>query len=190
MRSPCLTCEFKDEDKNNERCENCKKRLEYNVSVGNLPMEVLGTENQEQERDYKERMATVAETEMTLDLLDLKADESSKKRRGRSIKQERGEIKMDDFRNSVLSLSAKGIGIMDEYFEGTRHGTEKVKEASAMIREGVKISNRDQVDAQVKRSQAIRLMAHIPKKRREDYIKFTNPEVAPFLLDVPGKNKK
>lgn len=97
---------------------------------------------------------------------------------------------MKEFRKSVLSLSAKGIGIMEEYFEGTRMGTDKVQEASAMIREGVKISNRDQVDSQVKRSQAIRLLAHIPKAKRGEYIKFTNPEVAPFLLDSPGKNKK
>jgi hypothetical protein len=29
VRSPCLTCEYKDEDKNSERCINCKRRLAY-----------------------------------------------------------------------------------------------------------------------------------------------------------------
>ena len=91
MPSPCLTCDFKNKDKNNERCRNCKKRLEYNVSEGNLPQEVLETENQDQERDYEERLATVAETQMAVDMLDLKAGESSKKRRGRPRSKKKGE---------------------------------------------------------------------------------------------------
>lgn len=97
---------------------------------------------------------------------------------------------MEEFRSDVLSLAGKAINIMNEYFDGNRHGTDKVQEASSMIREGVKISNRDQVDSQVKRSQAIRLMHFIPKERQADYIKFTNPEAAPFLLDSPSKGKK
>jgi hypothetical protein len=92
---------------------------------------------------------------------------------------------MGDFRDKILSLSEKAAQIMDEYFEGKRVGTDKVREASAMIREGVKISNRDQTDAQVKRSQAIKLIPYIRKDTRDDYIAKTNPETQPFLLPRP-----
>jgi len=97
---------------------------------------------------------------------------------------------MEEFRGSVLNLANKAVTIMNEYFDGDRHGTDKVQEASSMIREGVKISNRDQVDVQVKRSQAIRLMPYIPKENRTEYIKFTNPEVPPLLLDASNVGKK
>ena len=97
---------------------------------------------------------------------------------------------MSDFREEVLDLAGQGVRIMKEYFEGKRAGTDKVGEASAMIREGVKVSNRDQVNEQVRRSQAIRLLPYIPKEKRDSYVAFTNPETKPFLLDSPGKNKK
>ena len=29
MRSPCYECEFRNEDKNNERCQSCEKRIAY-----------------------------------------------------------------------------------------------------------------------------------------------------------------
>jgi DNA-directed RNA polymerase alpha subunit len=94
---------------------------------------------------------------------------------------------MEDFREHILNLSEKAVRIMDEYFDGKRAGTEKVQEASAMIREGVKISNRDQVDAQVKRSQALKLISFVPAERRDEYISITNPDVKPFLLARPKK---
>ena len=94
---------------------------------------------------------------------------------------------MEDFRGNVLGLASRAVTIMDDYFEGRRPGTDKIKEASAMIREGVKVSNRDQMDTQVKRSQAIRLISFIPKERRNEYIAITNPEAKPFLLGRPKK---
>lgn len=41
MPSPCLTCDFKDENKSSERCTECRDRLEYAVGEGMLPKEVL-----------------------------------------------------------------------------------------------------------------------------------------------------
>lgn len=96
---------------------------------------------------------------------------------------------MPDFREGVLTIPDKGLSIMTEYLDGTRAGTDMVNEASKMIREGVKVSNRDQVDLQVKRSQAIRLLGYIPKGNRSEYIALTNPEARPFLLDKPNKKK-
>ena len=94
---------------------------------------------------------------------------------------------MTSIRESVLNLGVKGAIIIDEYFEGKRKGTDKIAEASAMIREAVKISNRDQVNTQVKRSQDIKLISYIPKEMRDAYISQTNPEAKPFLLSRPSK---
>ena len=40
-KSPCLTCDFRYENKNSERCVNCEKRVTYAVARGMLPEEVL-----------------------------------------------------------------------------------------------------------------------------------------------------
>lgn len=96
---------------------------------------------------------------------------------------------MEDFRQGVLGLANKSVDIMGQYLEGSIEKADKIKEVSMMIREGVKVSNRDQVDNQVKRSQAIRLLSFIPKDRRDEYIAFTNPETKPFLLPKPEKKK-
>lgn len=94
---------------------------------------------------------------------------------------------MDKFRNGVMELASKGVDIMDSYFDGEVTDSQKIKMASKVITEGVKVSNRDQVDAQVRRSQAIRLVSFIPKENRAEYIALTNPEAKPFLLDRPKK---
>lgn len=94
---------------------------------------------------------------------------------------------MVDFRESVLELGAKGVNIMNEYFDGRRQGTDLVKEAGTMIREAVKVSNRNQMDLQVKRSQAIRLISFIPQEHRAEYIALSAPEAKPFLLSRPKK---
>lgn len=39
--SPCLKCDFKDEDKKTDQCENCEARIKYAVKEGMLPEEVL-----------------------------------------------------------------------------------------------------------------------------------------------------
>ena len=95
-----------------------------------------------------------------------------------------------DFREGVLNLGQMAVDGLTEYFEGKRQGTDKVKEFSSTLREAVKVSNRDQMNDQVKRSQAIKLISYIPKEKRDRYIIATNPETAPFLLDSPGKRKK
>lgn len=47
-RSPCLVlaCEFKDEEKNNKRCFNCKARIEY-VEKQRRTMEKPGFESED-----------------------------------------------------------------------------------------------------------------------------------------------
>lgn len=41
MPSPCLSCDFKDEDKNLPRCANCEKRIEYARKEFMIPPEAL-----------------------------------------------------------------------------------------------------------------------------------------------------
>jgi hypothetical protein len=94
---------------------------------------------------------------------------------------------MEEFRDGVLTLASKSLKIMNEYFDGKRKGTDLVQEASFMVREGVKVSNRDQMNEQVKKSQIIRLMTFIPKENRADYIAMSSPEVRPFMLSRPDK---
>jgi hypothetical protein len=95
-----------------------------------------------------------------------------------------------EFREKVLAVAAKGVRIIEGFFDGEEAKPEMVKEASRMIAEGVKVSNRNQVDQQVKRSQALRLIQFIPKANRLEYISITNPEAKPFLLARPERQKR
>ena len=55
----------------------------------------------------------------------------------------------DGFRGKVLGVANKGIQIMEEYFEGKRSGSDMIKQASRMISEGVKVSNRNRQGEEV-----------------------------------------
>lgn len=122
MPSPCLTCDFKDDDKNNERCANCEKRIEYARKELLIPTEALeadlaareqtkkiqgmappgkkrgpkskapaGTVTMEEIEDaHGEQIMDINETQMAIDAADLKAGESSKKKRGWPKGKKRG----------------------------------------------------------------------------------------------------
>ena len=55
MRNPCLQCEFGDQDKNNERCANCEKRIEYAQKQGMIPTEALEADRFAREETVKIR---------------------------------------------------------------------------------------------------------------------------------------
>ena len=95
-----------------------------------------------------------------------------------------------DFGEKILGLGEKAALIMNEYFDGKRGGTDKIKEASMMIREAGRAWNRNRIDESVKRSQAISLVKVIPKETRDAFLGSMIPEVKPFLLlGRPGKAK-
>jgi hypothetical protein len=48
LRSPCYECEFGNEDKNNERCRSCEKRIAYAKAMQLIPSET--SNNVEEER--------------------------------------------------------------------------------------------------------------------------------------------
>jgi len=93
----------------------------------------------------------------------------------------------DQFRESVVKLASKSLGVMEDYMDGKTSGSDKIRHAGSNIALGVKVSHMDQIGEQVKRSQALRLLNHIPKERRAEYIGITNPEAKPFLLAKPSK---
>jgi len=97
---------------------------------------------------------------------------------------------MEDFRAVVLENGNIAAKIIGDYLSGNVEGNDKVKTAERAVDQGVKISNRNQFNEQMKRSQAIRLVQFIPKNQRHEYISLTNPEVAPFLLPKPVMSKK
>jgi len=88
----------------------------------------------------------------------------------------------DDFRNRVQGIADKGLNIMEEYFDGKRQGVDMVKEASHMIREGVKIEHMNQLRKQSDKSLAIRLLKFLPDDdTRKEYIKMTHPDASKLL---------
>ena len=49
------------------------------------------------------------------------------------------------FREKVTELGEKGLQIIEEYFDGKRHGTDMVREASKMVSQAVKIEHMNQI---------------------------------------------
>lgn len=89
-----------------------------------------------------------------------------------------------DLREKIQRLGDKGLDILGEYFEGTRHGTDKVKEATRMAQLAVQVEHMDQIKEQGDKSLAMRLIKHLPqdKKIREEYIRLTNPALKTLLI--------
>jgi hypothetical protein len=95
---------------------------------------------------------------------------------------------MENFRTRILGIADSALDTMQGYLGGSEaFDDDRVRMAASMIREGVKVSNRDQVDAQVRRSQALKLVSYIPENQRAEYIALSNPEAKPFLLGKPKK---
>jgi len=58
MPSPCIGCDFEFEDKNADRCANCRDRIEYCVNIGALPkiaLERFDMEQQEKEPEHQRK---------------------------------------------------------------------------------------------------------------------------------------
>jgi len=53
MRSPCIGCDFEHEDKNEERCTNCQKRIEYAEKQLMIPIEALEADRWAREETSK-----------------------------------------------------------------------------------------------------------------------------------------
>ena len=92
-----------------------------------------------------------------------------------------------DFRGKIKGISNKALDIIDGYFDGKRHGTDKVKEAMKMVGFGVKVEHMNQLKDQNNRSVALRLLRWLPDDAaRKRYIQITNPEIKQALLARPA----
>ena len=97
-----------------------------------------------------------------------------------------------EFRTRILTVADRGLEIMEEYFAGTRHGTDKVAEATKMISMGVKVEHMNQMKEQGDKSLALRVIKYLPRDAevREKYVRMTNPELSNLLLPRPEKKRK
>ena len=93
------------------------------------------------------------------------------------------------FREKVTELGEKGLQIIEEYFDGKRQGTDMVREASKMVSQAVKIEHMNQIQKNMDRSFALRLLPYLPKDKeiRDKYIELTNPQLKGLLESRPQK---
>ena len=99
----------------------------------------------------------------------------------------------EDFRGSVQNLAKDALHLMRRYFKGDAPADAgKVGAAMRAVGMGVKIEHMNQLKDHGDKSLALRVMNFLPKdeKTRSEYLKITNPEVAPLLLPRPKKKKK
>lgn len=95
-----------------------------------------------------------------------------------------------ELRENVQEASQKALTIILEYFKGERPGSAQVKEAMKMVGFGLKVEHMDQISAQSDRSLALRLIKFLPNDvDKDEYIRVTNPQIAPLLLPKPEKKK-
>ena len=99
------------------------------------------------------------------------------------------KIMNKEFRDGVSKVGEKGLKILDEFLDGKREGTDKVREASKMITNAIKIEHINQIQEYSNKSLGLRLIQYLPKdeKLRKKYIQMTNPEIQTLLLERPKK---
>jgi len=91
-------------------------------------------------------------------------------------------------REKVVEIGEKALKIMDDYFDGRREGTDKIKEASRMITQAIKVEHMNQIQKNSDRSFALRLLPFLPNdESKTKYIELTNPSLKPLLLLKPKK---
>ena len=72
----------------------------------------------------------------------------------------------NSLRNGIISLGEKALNICNEFFDGKREGTDKVKEASKMISNAIKVEHMNQILDQSNKSLALRLLKHLPDNEK------------------------
>ncbi|HQT96844.1 MAG TPA: hypothetical protein PK416_03060 [Thermodesulfobacteriota bacterium] len=91
-------------------------------------------------------------------------------------------------RTNVQGLANDSLQTIRGAILGTAPMTDKIKEAVRMVNLGIKVEHMDQIAEQSNRSFALRLIPHLPKSvDKEEYVKITNPQIAPLMLARPKK---
>lgn len=91
-------------------------------------------------------------------------------------------------RANVQELASESVGSIKDAILGKTAMTDRVKEAIRVIGLGIKVEHMNQIAEQSNRSFALRLIPFLPKSvDRDEYVKVTNPQVAPLMLARPKK---
>ena len=91
----------------------------------------------------------------------------------------------------IVDAADKGLDIIDEYFTGQETDSGKVSMAFKMVGQSTKVMHMNQIKVFTERSQALRLLPWLSDdSAREQYIRMTNPQIAPKLLHRPKKENK
>ncbi len=91
-------------------------------------------------------------------------------------------------RENVSELANDAVDSIRDAILGKAPMTDRVKEAIRVVSLGVKVEHMNQIAEQSNRSFALRLLPHLPKAvDRDEYIRATNPTIAPLML---GPKKK
>lgn len=95
---------------------------------------------------------------------------------------------MAGLRERVAKMGEKALKIMDDYFDGTTSGSEKIRFADRAISNAIKVEHMNQISRQSDRSFGLRLLPYLKDEGvKKKYIEMTNPEVKGLLLSKPGK---
>lgn len=89
-------------------------------------------------------------------------------------------------KDRIVNVANSGMDVIESYFKGDEVNPEKVNIAFKLIGQATKVMHMNQVRIMTDRSQALRLLPWLKNdKARNEYIKLTNPQVAPLLLGRP-----
>jgi hypothetical protein len=100
----------------------------------------------------------------------------------------RGGEMNEALRGNVQELANEGLSSIKDAVLGKAAMTERVKEVIRIVSLGIKVEHMNQIAAQSNRSFALRLIPHLPKAvDKDEYVKITNPQIAPLMLPRPKK---
>ena len=93
----------------------------------------------------------------------------------------------EQVKDRVIGISSLALDSIEGYFKGQEEDGAKISSAFKMLNQATKVMHMNQVRVLTDRSQALRLLRWLPDdKARDEYIKLTNPQVAPLMLKRPG----
>lgn len=94
------------------------------------------------------------------------------------------------FETKIKVIGNKALVHLEDFFDGKVANPDIIKNATKMIGHTIKVIHMGMIQENTRRSQALRLLKFLPSDAvRKEYIKMTNPEVAPLLLSRPKKKK-
>jgi hypothetical protein len=94
----------------------------------------------------------------------------------------------EKIRGRIVEMGDQTLDTIGKVFNGEDVSPVKINLASKMLTQVVKVLHMNQVKTNTERSQAIRLLPWLKDDQaRADYMKATNPQVAPLMLGRPKK---